>query len=393
MSPRVLAKKEKRAEAAAAEAAPSADPLQQGEKDKAAAAAEPLQQGGQDKAAAAAEPLQQGEKDKAAAAAEPLQQGGQDKAAAAADPLQQGEKDKAAAAAEPLQQGEKKEPQEQWETALGKRARSIQRRKASKERKQWQVKEDPLPEGKPAEPLQQWKKKEKGRAASSAAGRRKIGNGYVGIGSSSSSCSTLPSPSPSTSSHQPLRQGTPATPREKGSLGGGRKPLEQGQKKSRKVLCLDWHNVFQIQEGWKDVVPDRHIQKLWDLQGEGWKIHLVSFCGQKRAQEVEDWARSLPVKWASVRCIRERCGKWGKTAWAIWLGCTWLCDDNKDICQEALEEGLEVLPVTTYHEKHWWYTSGKPFDSFPEAVDHLLMMEGWASPCNKGNSTDPLQEG
>ena len=131
------------------------------------------------------------------------------------------------------------------------------------------MKEDPLPEGKPAEPLQQGKKKEKGRPDSSAAGRRKIGTGYVGIGSSSS-CSTLPSPSPTTSSHQPLRQGTPATPREKGSLGGGRKPLEQGQKK----------------------------------------------------------------------------------------------------------RGLEVLPVTTYHEKHWWYTSGKPFDSFPEAVDHLLMMEG-----------------
>ena len=390
-SPKVLAKKEQRkAEAAAAEAAASAgtaaaasaDPLQQGEKDTpaaAAAAAEPLQQGGQDKAAAAAaaaaaaEPLQQGEKDKAAAAA-----------AAAAEPLQQGEKDTAAAKPEPLQQEEKKEKEEEWETALGKRARSVQRSKASKERKQWQVKENPLPEGKPAEPLQEGKKKEKGRPASSAAGRRKLGGGYVGIGSSSSN-STLPSPSPSSASNQPLRQGgqggTPATPREKGYLSGGKgKPLGQGQKKldlqpKKKVLGLDWHNVFQIQEGWKDVVPDKHIAKVWDLQAEGWEVHLISFCGQKRAQEVEDWARSLPIKWASVRCIRERCGPWGKAAWCKYLGCTVIMDDNKSILEEALQEGIDVLPVTTWHEKHLWYW-GKPFDSFPEAVDHLIMMDG-----------------
>ena len=170
-SPKALAKKEQRkAEAAAAEAAASAGTA-------AAASADPLQQGEKDTPAAAAA---------AAAAAEPLQQGGQDKAAAAAaaaaEPLQQGEKDTAAAAKpEPLQQEEKKEKEEEWETALGKRARSVQRRKASKERKQWQVKENPLPEGKPAEPLQEGKKKEKGRPASSAAGRRKLGGAMWGL--------------------------------------------------------------------------------------------------------------------------------------------------------------------------------------------------------------------
>ena len=243
------------------------------------------------------------------------------------------------------------------------------------------MKEHPLPEGKRAEePLQQGKetKKEKERPASSAAGRRKTHDGYVGLGSDSSSSSTLPSPSPSKNG-QPLRQGTPATPREKGSLGGGGKgkPLEQGQKKlnlqprqKAKVLCLDWHNVFQIQEGWKDVVPDRHINKIWDLQAEKWEIHLISFCGQKRA-------RRWRIKWASVRCIRERCGPWGKAAWAKYLGCSVVMDDNRHILEEALQEGMDVLPVTTWHEKNLWYW-GKPFDSFPEAVDHLLMMDGHA---------------
>ena len=167
-------------------------------------------------------------------------------------------------------------------------------------------------------------------------------------------------------------------------------PLREGRKGSKRVLCLDWHNVFQIKEGWKDVVPGRHINKIWDLQAEQWEIHLISFCGQKRAQEVEDWARSLPIKWASVRCIRERCGPWGKAAWAKYLGCSVVMDDNRHILEEALQEGMDVLPVTTWHEKHLWYW-GKPFDSFPEAVDHLLMMDAALAtratahtPCNKG---------
>ena len=437
VSPRVLAKREKRAEEGPAS---SADPLQQGEPQQAATrvanplqqgeaqqaatgVANPLQQGETQQAATAvANPLQQGEAQQAAPqAAQPLQQGGTQQAATqaaqplqqgeakkeatqAAEPLQQGEKHKATAVAQPLQQGEQQQPtkdeplqegenkaqnkEERWETALGKRARSLQRRKASKER-QWQVKVGPLPEGKVAEPLEEGPKA-KGRPASSAAGRRKTGSGYVGLGSDSSS--TQPSPSPSTSSSvPPLRKGTPATPREEGSLHkgkGGRKgkPLEQGQvdlqpnsrgkplKQGKKVLCLDWHNVFQIQMGGKDCVPDGRIQKVWDLQAENWEIHILSYAGKKMAQEVKAWAWSLPVKWASVNCCSERTGKWGKTAWAKWLGCSVVMDDNKDICQEALEEGLEVLPITTQHQRHVWYW-GKPFDSFPQAVDHLLMMD------------------
>lgn len=148
------------------------------------------------------------------------------------------------------------------------------------------------------------------------------------------------------------------------------KPLKQGKKE----LCLDWQGVFQIQMGGKDCVPDGHIQKAWYLQAENWDIHILSYAGKKMAQEVKAWAWSLPVKWASVNCCAERTGKWGKTAWAKWLACSVVMDDNKDICQEALEEGLEVLPITTQHQRHVWYW-GKPFDSFPEAVDHLLMMD------------------
>ena len=387
-SPRVLAKRAKKAEEEAAAAAASsaqplqqggqaatqAEPLQQGEKaatqteplqqgEKPATGAEPLQEGKKaEKAATQAEPLQQG--DKAATQAEPLQQG--DKAATQAQPLQQGEKaEKAATKPEPLQQGEKEEEKEEvWETALGKRARSLQKRKA----KQWQVKEAPLPEGKP---LQQGEAKAKSRPASSAKGKRKTDVGYVPIGSDSGS-STQPSPSRSSStrgSRQPLKQGTPATPREKGTLETRVKLVEK-----KKVLCLDWHNVFQIQDEWskKDIVPDLHINRVWDLQAEGWEVHILSYCGKRRAHEFHSWASSLPLKFASVRTCNERTGKWGKTSWAKWLGCTHLVDDNRSICQEALEEGLEVLPVVSEWEPHIWYW-GKPCQNFSEAVDRLLL--------------------
>ena len=371
-SPRVLAKRAKKAEEeAAAAAASSAQPLQQG--GQAATQAEPLQQG--EKAATQTEPLQQGEKpatgaeplqegkkaEKAATQAEPLQQG--DKTATQAEPLQQG--DKAATQAEPLQQGEKEEEKEEvWETALGKRARSLQKRKA----KQWQVKEAPLPEGKP---LQQGEAKAKSRPASSARGKRRTDVGYVSIGSDSGS-STQPSPSRSSStrgSRQPLKQGTPATPREKGTLETRVKLVEK-----KKVLCLDWHNVFQIQDEWskKDIVPALHINRVWDLQAEGWEVHILSYCGKRRAQEVHSWASALPLKFDSVRTCNDRTGKWGKTSWAKWLGCTHLVDDNRSICQEALEEGLEVLPVVSEWEPHIWYW-GKPCQNFSEAVDRLLL--------------------
>ena len=211
-----------------------------------------------------------------------------------------------------------------WETALGKRARSLQKRKA----KQWQVKEAPLPEGKP---LQQGEAKAKSRPASSAKGKRRTDVGYVSIGSDSGS-STQPSPSRSSStrgSRQPLKQGTPATPREKGTLETRVKLVEK-----KKSLCLDWHNVFQIQDEWgkKDIVPDLHINRVCRRLGGPHPVLL--------------WQEEGPG--------------------------SRLVDDNRSICQEALEEGLEVLPVVTEWEPHIWYW-GKPCQDFSEAVDRLLL--------------------
>ena len=430
-SPRVLAKREKRAEEAAASAACSADPLQQGETQTAATAvadplqqgeaqqaatqaAEPLQQGEAQKAATqAAEPLQQGEAQQAATqAAEPLQQGKAKKAPTqAAEPLQQGEKHKATAVAQPLQQGEQQQPtkdeplqegenkaqnkEEKWETALGKRARSLQKRKASKE-KQWQVKVGPLPEGKVAEPLEEGPKA-KGRPASSVA----------------------------MWGWQLLHTAKP-------------QPRHQQQ-----CASLEKRDPSHHKRGWVSGQREWEERKALARRA-GWpatQVPALARREEERAQKaVPGLAQCLPSPGGMERCCARlahpevlgpatrRLGNpphqllwtrkswWGgevgkesarKTAWAKWLGCSVLMDDNKDICQEALEEGLEVLPITTHHQKHVWYW-GKPFDSFPEAVDHLLMMDRWASPCNKGNkglsshlaspcnkgnSTHPLQQG
>ena len=80
----------------------------------------------------------------------------------------------------------------------------------------------------------------------------------------------------------------------------------------KKRLALDWHNCFQIREHGKDVVPNRHIRAYWDLQAEGWEVVLLSFAGQQRGEEVLQWARSLPIKWAGMKIVCCRTGVWAK---------------------------------------------------------------------------------
>ena len=142
----------------------------------------------------------------------------------------------------------------------------------------------------------------------------------------------------------------------------------------KRRLALDWHNCFQIREHGKDVVPNRHIRAYWDLQAEGWEVVLVSFAGQQRGEEVLQWARSLPIKWAGMKIVCCRTGVWGKAAWAKHFQCTHVLDDTPEILRESLEKGLEVLPISTYWERHQWAKNqGIPvYPDFVAAVADLV---------------------
>jgi hypothetical protein len=122
----------------------------------------------------------------------------------------------------------------------------------------------------------------------------------------------------------------------------------------KKRLALDWHNCFQIREKGEDVVPNSHIRAYWDLQADGWEIFLLSFAGRERGEEVLQWAKSLPIKWAGMKIVTHRTGCWGKAEWALHFKCTHVLDDTPEILRESLEKGLKVVPISTYWERHQW---------------------------------------
>ena len=172
---------------------------------------------------------------------------------------------------------------------------------------------------------------------------------YVSLGTSSSSSSLAQPPTPP----KPSRlRGTPAQPEREGLP--ERQPPTPPPKPLKKRLALDWHNCFQIREKGEDVVPNSHIRAYWDLQADGWEIFLLSFAGRERGQEVLQWAKSLPIKWAGMKIVTERTGCWGKAEWALHFKCTHVLDDTPEILRESLEKGLKVVPISTYWERHQW---------------------------------------
>ena len=171
----------------------------------------------------------------------------------------------------------------------------------------------------------------------------KVDEGYVGLGNSSSSSSnpmSQPSPPP-----QPKRlKGTPSA-QQKESFPERRPPTPPRKKPLEQRLALDWRNCMQVKEYGRDLVPDRNIRAVWDLQAEGWEVCLLSFAGNAQGERVRKWAKSLPIKWADITIVGERKGPDGKAAAALHLGCTHLVDDHAGICQESLEKGLLVFPI------------------------------------------------
>lgn len=176
------------------------------------------------------------------------------------------------------------------------------------------------------------------------------GKQYVSLGTSPSSSSLAQPPTPP----KPSRlRGTPAQPEREG-LPERQPPTPPPPKPLKKRLALDWHNCFQIREKGEDVVPNSHIRAYWDLQADGWEIFLLSFAGRERGEEVLQWAKSLPIKWAGMKIVTHRTGCWGKAEWALHFKCTHVLDDTPEILRESLEKGLKVVPISTYWERHQW---------------------------------------
>ena len=122
--------------------------------------------------------------------------------------------------------------------------------------------------------------------------------------------------------------------------------------KPKTKVMIDFHNVLEV----NGYVPDQHIEAIQELLGLGHEVVVCSYAFAKREKEVMRTLQSLPF-WGQLSnafCIRERTGRWGKSSWAVHLGCTALFDDGADICQEAAWLNLRTFPIRCFKEKHNW---------------------------------------
>ena len=122
--------------------------------------------------------------------------------------------------------------------------------------------------------------------------------------------------------------------------------------KPKTKVMIDFHNVLEV----NGYVPDQHIEAIQELLGLGHEVVVCSYAFAKREKEVMRTLQSWPF-WGQLSnafCIRERTGRWGKSSWAVHLGCTALFDDGADICQEAAWLNLRTFPIRCFKEKHNW---------------------------------------
>ena len=142
-------------------------------------------------------------------------------------------------------------------------------------------------------------------------------------------------------------------------------------------IAIDHHNVLEI-KGYIYPQSIRSLQKLKDL---GYKVHLVSFCGEDRWGDVYCEAKAAWDGWESLSRTEKRCGPKGKAEHLVRNGISVLVDDTAEILQEALLKGIKVYPITTKYEKHQWNMFNKPKGAafchryLSDAINHIIMDE------------------
>ena len=146
------------------------------------------------------------------------------------------------------------------------------------------------------------------------------------------------------------------------------------EKAPAKVM-VDFHNVLEVDGH----IPQQNIDAVFSLLGKGVAVVVCSFAFPRREREVMATLATMPWFDALEKafCIRERTGRWGKSSWALHLGCTALFDDGADICSEAAFWKLDTYPICTHKEKHHWCRKPHPtpletFQTFKDAVDRYL---------------------
>lgn len=140
-------------------------------------------------------------------------------------------------------------------------------------------------------------------------------------------------------------------------------------KATRPVVVVDWHEVLEVDEH----VSKENLQAL-DLLLEKVEVILLSYVVQasRVARLAQDIKQMLPQhgRLFGKEVCYAKTGEKGKCA----LACRWqaiaIFDDNRSICQESLDWGLQIYPIRSRHQDHRWI--GASYSTFAEAVLKFL---------------------
>ena len=139
-------------------------------------------------------------------------------------------------------------------------------------------------------------------------------------------------------------------------------------KRDKPQIAIDHHNVLEV----KGHIYPQSIRCLDRLRQLGYKVHLVSYCGENRWRQVHSEALGAWDGWESMTRTDQRCGPNGKVEYLLSKGISVLIDDTAEILQEALIKGIKVYPIT-HHMRSMCGTRGTSLQGQPFATDTWQM--------------------
>ena len=150
-------------------------------------------------------------------------------------------------------------------------------------------------------------------------------------------------------------------------LQSGPKPLVR--------IGIDWHNTLEVR-GQVSVATLDALNRLLDA---GFHLSILSYIGKdspERRATFYNQALALPMvgRFERVTDCISKVGKDGKVTLYKQWGISIMFDDNKEVCQEGMDNGLMVFPITTHWETHqWFYDLGfRPARTFAIAVGEFF---------------------
>ena len=141
---------------------------------------------------------------------------------------------------------------------------------------------------------------------------------------------------------KPLTKGNP------GGRSSSSKPLKKGPPLLCKKVAIDWRGTLANDA---NEVSDSAIEAIEKLLGAGCQVYILSYCFQKRQEEVKGHLMSLDIfpRLSGAYFTTKKTGPGGKAFLCKKEGFEALFDDDPDIMKECWFEGIWPFPVQTWH--------------------------------------------